>query len=78
VPQANPLLYWPTHEIYALEADRVLLHDVLTVEADEQIAGVLDNKPNDKNKRDLDIKITYRLETDDMHRQAQGKGVYKM
>lgn len=54
------------------------LHDVLTVEADEQIAGVLDNKPNDKNKRDLDIKITYRLETDDMHRQAQGKGVYKM
>src|SRR3984885_2796238 len=51
------------------------LHDVLTVEADEQIAGVLDNKPNDKNKRDLDIKITYRLETDDMHRQAQGKGV---
>jgi protein arginine N-methyltransferase 1 len=54
------------------------LHDVLTVEADEQITGVLDNKPNDKNKRDLDIKITYRLETDDMHRQAQGEGVYKM
>ena len=54
------------------------LQDVLTVEADEQIAGVLDNKPNDKNKRDLDIKITYRLETDDMHRQAQGEGVYKM
>jgi len=54
------------------------LHDVLTVEADEQIAGVLDNKPNDKNKRDLDIKITYRLETDDMHRQAQGEGIYKM
>ncbi|OCL12689.1 arginine n-methyltransferas-like protein [Glonium stellatum] len=54
------------------------LHDVLTVEAGEVIRGELKNKPNDKNKRDLDIKITYRLETDDMHRQAQGEGIYKM
>ncbi|OCK83882.1 arginine n-methyltransferas-like protein [Lepidopterella palustris CBS 459.81] len=54
------------------------LQDVLTVEAGEQITGVLENKPNEKNKRDLDIKITYRLDTTDIHRQAQGEGSYKM
>ena len=54
------------------------LHDVLTVEEGEQVSGILENKPNEKNKRDLDIKISYRLETDDMSRQAQGFGKYKM
>src|ERR1700760_3563797 len=39
------------------------LQNVLTVNEDEYISGVLDNKPNEKNRRDLDIKITYRLET---------------
>lgn len=54
------------------------LEDVLTVEAGEQITGVLENKPNDKNKRDLDIKITYKLETAAPGRQGQGSGSYKM
>ena len=54
------------------------LQDVLTVEEAEQVSGMLENKPNAKNKRDLDIKISYRLETDDMSRQAQGSGEYKM
>jgi type I protein arginine methyltransferase len=54
------------------------MNDVLTVEEGEQITGQLENKPNAKNRRDLDIKISYRLETDDMHRQVEGLGEYKM
>lgn len=54
------------------------LQDVLTVEEGETITGVLENKPSEKNHRDLDIKITYKLNTEDMHRQAAGQGVYKM
>jgi protein arginine N-methyltransferase 1 len=54
------------------------LKDVLTVEGGEKIQGRLTNKPNDKNKRDLDIKIEYKLLTDDPHRTASGFGEYKM
>ena len=54
------------------------LRDVLTVEQGEQIAGVLGNRPNDKNKRDLDITIEYRLDTDDPNRAASGSSEYKM
>jgi len=54
------------------------LREVLTVEQGEQIKGVLDNKPNDKNKRDLDVKISYKLETTDPLRQAEGSCEYKM
>ncbi|KAI9815333.1 MAG: type I protein arginine N-methyltransferase Rmt1 [Pycnora praestabilis] len=54
------------------------LQEVLTVEAGEQIKGTLENKPNDKNKRDLDVKISYRLETDEEQRAAQGFCEYKM
>lgn len=54
------------------------LRDVLTVEEGEQIKGVLENKPNEKNKRDLDVKISYRLETDEHSRMAQGICEYKM
>lgn len=54
------------------------LRDVLTVDAGEKIKGVLTNSPNEKNRRDLDIKIEYKLETEDPHRQAQGQGEYKM
>jgi protein arginine N-methyltransferase 1 len=54
------------------------LREVLTVEQGEQIKGVLDNKPNDKNKRDLDVKISYKLETADPLRQAEGSCEYKM
>ncbi|KAF2000025.1 S-adenosyl-L-methionine-dependent methyltransferase [Amniculicola lignicola CBS 123094] len=54
------------------------LQDVLTVEEGEKITGTLENKPSEKNHRDLDIKISYTLHTEDMHRQATGEGVYKM
>lgn len=54
------------------------LRDVLTVEAGEQIQGFLENKPNEKNKRDLDIKIQYRLVTNDEGRAAEGAAEYKM
>lgn len=54
------------------------LQDVLTVEEGEEIVGELENKPSEKNHRDLDITISYKLNTDDMHRQANGTGVYKM
>jgi len=51
---------------------------VLTVEEGETITGVLGNKPSEKNHRDLDINISYKLNTEDMHRQASGEGFYKM
>lgn len=54
------------------------LTDVLTVEENETISGYLENKPSEKNHRDLDIKIEYKLDTEDMHRQSEGKGLYKM
>jgi type I protein arginine methyltransferase len=54
------------------------LQDVLTVEAGETIEGVLESKPSQKNKRDLDIKISYNLQTDAIDRQARGTGSYKM
>ena len=54
------------------------LREVLTVEQGEQIRGVLKNKPNEKNKRDLDIQISYELETDDRNRMAHGSCDYKM
>ncbi|KAF2097645.1 S-adenosyl-L-methionine-dependent methyltransferase [Rhizodiscina lignyota] len=54
------------------------LQHVLTVESAEQISGSLENKPNSKNKRDLDIKIKYKLETDDPIRSVEGQAEYKM
>jgi len=54
------------------------LREVLTVQQGEQIAGVLENKPNEKNKRDLDVKISYRLKTEDPTRTAEGSCEYKM
>uniref|UniRef100_A0A093VAW1 type I protein arginine methyltransferase n=1 Tax=Talaromyces marneffei PM1 TaxID=1077442 RepID=A0A093VAW1_TALMA len=54
------------------------LRDVLTVEEEEAVSGVLENKPNAKNKRDLDIKLSYTLETRDPIRYAQGECEYKM
>ncbi|KAK0618089.1 S-adenosyl-L-methionine-dependent methyltransferase [Bombardia bombarda] len=54
------------------------LKDVLTVQQGENVECSLHNRPNEKNKRDLDIKIEYRLETDDPTRQAGGQCLYKM
>lgn len=54
------------------------LRDVLTVEEEEKVTGYLVNKPNAKNKRDLDIHISYALDTHDETRFAQGSCDYKM
>jgi protein arginine N-methyltransferase 1 len=54
------------------------LENMLTVVSDEYISGVLENKPNEKNRRDLDIQISYKLETEDVTRQVEGHGEYKM
>lgn len=54
------------------------LKDVLTAQQGEKIECSLHNRPNEKNRRDLDIKIEYRLETQDPMRQAEGTCLYKM
>ncbi|KAK6439004.1 Nuclear SAM-dependent mono-and asymmetric methyltransferase [Oleoguttula sp. CCFEE 5521] len=54
------------------------LKDVLTVEAGENVRGVLGCRPNGENRRDLDISIEYELETEDMGRQLQNVCEYKM
>lgn len=54
------------------------LQDVLTVEEGETIVGELENRPSEKNHRDLDITISYKLNSEDMHRQSSGTGSYKM
>ncbi|KAI0974390.1 HNRNP arginine N-methyltransferase [Xylaria arbuscula] len=54
------------------------LQDVLTVQQDEDVTCTLVVKPNEKNRRDLDIQIDYKLETQDPTRQAQGSCTYKM
>lgn len=54
------------------------LHDTLTVAEGEPIFGYLENKPNDKNKRDLDITISYKFGTQDRLRYSEGICSYRM
>lgn len=54
------------------------IQDALTVEEGEVIHGVLSSKPSEKNKRDLDIRIGYCLETEDQSRKGEGVCDYKM
>ncbi|EME88722.1 uncharacterized protein MYCFIDRAFT_71985 [Pseudocercospora fijiensis CIRAD86] len=54
------------------------LADVLTVEAGEQITGELTCRPNEKNRRDLNIAIDYKLNTEDQGRIADGHCEYTM
>merc|ERR1711939_193564 len=54
------------------------LREVLTVEEGETVTGFLSSKPNNKNKRDLDVKISYELDTTDGMRFARGSCDYKM
>ena len=54
------------------------LREVLTVEEGDAISGTLSNRPNDKNRRDLDIAITYEFASDDPMRSAKGRCEYKM
>ena len=54
------------------------LREVLTVEEGEIVSGVLSSKPNAKKPRDLDVELSYKLETDDQLRTAAGACEYKM
>ncbi|KAI4868529.1 protein arginine N-methyltransferase 1 [Hypoxylon rubiginosum] len=54
------------------------LGQVLTVDEGEEIDCRLEVKPNDKNRRDLDIKISYDLETTEVSRKIKGFSEYKM
>ncbi|KAM0332610.1 hypothetical protein ACHAQA_002894 [Verticillium albo-atrum] len=54
------------------------LKEMLTVQHGEEVDMTLDVKPNEKNRRDLDISIDYKLQTSDPTRTAQGACTYKM
>ncbi len=54
------------------------LREVLTVEEGETVQGFLSNQPNSKNRRDLDIKIDYELDTGDRNRSTRGACEYRM
>lgn len=54
------------------------LKDVLTVREEEDVDVKLDVKPNAKNRRDLDVQIAYKLETQDPYRAAEGGAEYRM
>ena len=48
------------------------------MEEGETVTGYLMSKPNEKKKRDLDITISYELQTEDEKRMAEGSLDYKM
>jgi protein arginine N-methyltransferase 1 len=54
------------------------LQEVLTVEQGEEVQGVLSSRPNDKNKRDLDIAISYSFDANDPNRSTAGSCEYRM
>lgn len=54
------------------------LQDVIMVEGGESVKGKLSCRPNNHNRRDLDIAIDYTLETQDQGRAATGHCEYKM
>lgn len=54
------------------------LKEVLTVQTDESIECVMSVRPNTKNRRDLDIEISYDFECEAPTRRASGKCEYKM
>ncbi|KAL8674069.1 MAG: hypothetical protein Q9168_001530 [Polycauliona sp. 1 TL-2023] len=54
------------------------LREVLTVEENEQVQGVLSSKPNAIKKRDLDIEISYKFDTNNSVRTTEGRCEYKM
>ena len=54
------------------------LHEVLTVRESEDVSGVLAVRPNSKNRRDLDIDISYSFDCDNLARRTSGKCEYRM
>ncbi|RMJ24755.1 arginine n-methyltransferase [Aspergillus sp. HF37] len=54
------------------------LHDVLTTEEEEEVSGFIESRPNDKNKRDLDISISYKFDANDPIRFSADSCFYRM
>ncbi|KXJ95844.1 S-adenosyl-L-methionine-dependent methyltransferase [Microdochium bolleyi] len=54
------------------------LKDVLTVQQGEEVECNMLVKPNEKNRRDLDIKIDYKFDAQDALRKAEGTCEFKM
>lgn len=54
------------------------LEDVLTVQAGEKIQLNLEVKPNEKNRRDLDIRVAYDFKPEDPKRASKGDSSYRM
>lgn len=54
------------------------LTDALTVQIGETITGQLACKPNDRNRRDLDIAIEWEHQAEDSLRSSKGKAEYRM
>ena len=54
------------------------LREVLKVQQDESLSGFLTCKPNEKKPRDLDINISYQLESVDHSRATAGELEFKM
>ncbi|KAJ4394407.1 Nuclear SAM-dependent mono-and asymmetric methyltransferase [Gnomoniopsis smithogilvyi] len=54
------------------------LKDMLTVQQGEKVHCSLVCGPNEKNRRDLDIKVEYKLDTEDPNRTGSGVCEYKM
>lgn len=50
----------------------------ITAEEGEHLQGTLTNKPNERNPRDLDIAIQWKLDTADAGRRAEGRMEYRM
>ena len=54
------------------------LTDAAIVKEGECIVGELKSKPSEKNRRDLDITLSWKLDTADTGRAVGGKAFYKM
>jgi len=54
------------------------LTDALTVEEGEKVKGTLSSRPNEKNRRDLDIGLEWRLETEAVGRRGAGRAEFRM
>lgn len=54
------------------------LDEVITAQQDEEIECHLQVKPNEKNRRDLDIAVAYDFKTQDPKRVAKGSCEYRM
>lgn len=54
------------------------LTDAVTMESGEKLSGNLECRPNERNRRDLDIVIDWKSLTDDGERTSAGRAEYRM